>query len=179
MWRNVIKKVIRPIAKPLLRRSTRNLSDDDVWTRTEEHIPFKQFGAANLHDWPWYLEGKSTVEVTSPKESTDLPPNDSNVDTALRILAQRQLTWSELYKLLESVQADQGSDYPITAGVTTEAQLRRFKHTANSMAAIGDDARHGPKSQQPPSTPMTMDDARDLLRSILKHWLAEKRVRTP
>jgi hypothetical protein len=71
MWRNVIKRMIRPIVKPLLRRSTRDLTDDDVWARTEESIPFKQFGAANVHDWPWYLEGASKVEVASPKEIVD------------------------------------------------------------------------------------------------------------
>lgn len=117
--------------------------------------------------------------TTQKYQVSDLPTNDSNVEVALRVLAQRRLTWSELYKLLEIVQADQGSDYPIREGVTTKVQLRNFKHTANSMAAIGDDARHGPTSQQPPSSPMTIDDARDLLRDILKHWFGEKRVLTP
>jgi hypothetical protein len=71
MLRDVIKRVLRPIAKPLLRRVTRDITDDDVWSRTAEHLPKERFGPGNLHDWPWYLEGRSTVEVASPKEIVD------------------------------------------------------------------------------------------------------------
>lgn len=71
IWRDLIKKAVRPLAKPLLRQIARGLSDDDVWSRTEEAIPAKRFGAGNVHDWNWYLEGKSTVDVNSPKEIVD------------------------------------------------------------------------------------------------------------
>lgn len=71
MWRDLIRKALRTLAIPVLRRSTRDLSDDEVWSKKEEHIPAKSFGKGNLHDWPWYFEGHSTVEVKSPKEIVD------------------------------------------------------------------------------------------------------------
>jgi len=71
MWRNFIRKAIRPLEKLLLRSMTRDLSDDDVWDRVEVDIPGKHFGQGNVHDWPWYLEGQSKVEVKSPKEIVD------------------------------------------------------------------------------------------------------------
>lgn len=114
------------------------------------------------------------IEMVDKYQISNLPHNDGNVDSALRILSQRQLTWSELYKLLEIVKADRGNDYPVAAEVMTQAQLSKFKHTANSMAAIGDDARHGPTSKQPPSNPMMIGDARNFIRNLLKYWLEEK-----
>ena len=70
-WQKVIKTVLRPIAMPLLSWSTRNLTDDDVWTKTKQPISFKRFGAGSLHDWPWYFEGQSNVDVKSPKDMVD------------------------------------------------------------------------------------------------------------
>lgn len=71
MIRELIRKAFRPFALPILRRFTRDLTDEDVWTRREEAIPAKSFGVGNLHDWSWYLEGRSAVDVTSPKEIVD------------------------------------------------------------------------------------------------------------
>lgn len=58
MFRNFIKKIVCSITKPILRYNTRNLTDEDVWSRTEESISFKSFGEGSRHDWPWYLEGR-------------------------------------------------------------------------------------------------------------------------
>ena len=71
MLNDVVKKILTPIAKPILRRATRDLTDDDVWSKTKEPLPKESFGPGNLHDWPWYLEGRSTVEVKSAKEIVD------------------------------------------------------------------------------------------------------------
>lgn len=125
---------------------------------------------------PFQFEGLPTP--TDKYSVSDLPEGDRNVETALRIFAERQLTWGELYKLLEIVQVDKGVNFPTTSGIMTESSLKNFKHTANSMAAVGDDARHGPKTGAPPSNPMPIAKARELIRGLLKNWLAEKMQNT-
>lgn len=71
MLRELIAKMVTPVLRPLLHRWTRNLSDADIWKRTEEHIPAKDFGSASIHAWPWYFEGHSKVDASSPKDVVD------------------------------------------------------------------------------------------------------------
>ena len=66
-----MNKAIKSVLKPLLRHATKNLTDEDVWSKTKQVLPKEAFGKANLHDWGWYLEGRSTVEVKSAKEIVD------------------------------------------------------------------------------------------------------------
>ncbi len=66
-----MNKAIKSVLKPLLRHATKNMTDDDVWKKTKKKLPKEAFGRANLHDWNWYLEGRSTVEVKSAKEIVD------------------------------------------------------------------------------------------------------------
>jgi hypothetical protein len=66
-----MNKAIKSILKPLLRHTTRDLTDDDVWQKKKVRLPKEAFGKANLHDWPWYLEGRSTVQVKSAGDIVD------------------------------------------------------------------------------------------------------------
>ena len=66
-----MRMMARPIIKPILRRATRDITDEEVWSKKEEFLSKEKFGPGNLHDWPWYFEGKSTVDVASPKGIVD------------------------------------------------------------------------------------------------------------
>ena len=79
--------------------------------------------------------------------------------------------WFELYKILEAISKDVGNVGPIAA---SEAEMKRFKRTANSMQALGDAARHGRKDKQPPPNPMPLDEARAFIDRIIKSWLKTK-----
>ena len=66
-----MNKAVKHVLKPLLRLATKNITPEDVWKKTKHDLPKEAFGLANLHDWEWYLEGRSTVEVKSAKDIVD------------------------------------------------------------------------------------------------------------
>ena len=66
-----MNKAFKTALKPFLRYATKNLTDADVWSKAKEKIPHESFGVGSRHEWGWYLEGRSTVEVKSAKEIVD------------------------------------------------------------------------------------------------------------
>lgn len=93
--------------------------------------------------------------------------NDS-VAKVLRLYANTPPTWNNLYRIFEVVEQDVGGrKYIEQQGWATDKSLERFKRTANSVSAIGDEARHGKESTQPPSNPMTLPEAKSLIETIL------------
>ena len=54
-----------------------------------------------------------------------------------------------------------------------KSEVKLFKQTANSFRALGAEARHGTTSQPPPSKPMSLNQARDLIRQLLHDWFQE------
>jgi hypothetical protein len=45
------------------------------------------------------------------------------------------------------------------------------KHSANSVKAAGDQARHGVEEKAPPVDPMTITEAKSLVDILLARWL--------
>lgn len=134
------------------------------------------------------VEVRSKLETVVVRAGNDEPPppppppgqvalaasaGHSDAQDALRLLGTGPLDWVNLYRILDYVRsAFGGIDGIEKAGLAAKSDLKRFTHTANSKTAAGDDARHGPTAQAPPKNPMTLDEARTLIRSILKGWLA-------
>jgi len=89
-----------------------------------------------------------------------------------------------LYKAYEVVREDVGGEKQIAgAGWAFQKDQGRFRHTANSYAALGDEARHGVQSEGTPSRLMSYPEAWDFIRKLIKRWLDERVVprvgRTP
>jgi len=104
-----------------------------------------------------------------------LAQNNQNVARALRLLGNIGYDWVNLYRIYEVVEDDVGGISKITqGGWATETAIRRFKHTGNSVGAIGDEARHGIETTQPPKNPMTFSEAKSLIETILHNWLRSK-----
>ena len=83
--------------------------------------------------------------------------------------------WVGLYRLYEVIEADVGGeDKIVKAGWTTKKAIGRFTRTANSPDAIGDAARHGKQSGEPPPNPMDLSEAISLVKVILHNWLRTK-----
>jgi len=100
---------------------------------------------------------------------------DERVQRALRLFGAGDRDWRELYKVLEVIEADVGGARAIViAGWADEAALRRFKHTANSLGALGDGARHAAEVTQPPKDPMPLEGATAVLRDVLRSWIESK-----
>ncbi len=80
-----------------------------------------------------------------------LVTQDPVVAKALRLRDADDLDWVDLYRLYEVIENDVGHLMP-QLGWASRSELRRFAHTANSVAAVGDKARHGVERTDPPRT---------------------------
>jgi hypothetical protein len=120
-----------------------------------------------------------TVEEFHPagpvKQWVGMASDDESVAKVLRVLAGGALNWVDLYRVVEVIAHDVGGPDNIEAnGWATKSSMRLFKHTANSPGALGLAARHGAETTQPPKNPMTVSEARALVKSIVHAWLRSK-----
>lgn len=93
--------------------------------------------------------------------------SDQNLHRALHLWSDRPRSWHRLYVVIEELQHFVGGSLP-SAGYCSEAELRRFTHTANNAEAAGLDARHAfNPNQQPPKKPMTLGEAESFVRTTL------------
>ena len=116
-----------------------------------------------------------TVKIHRPADPVKawlaVAESSEDVARALRLSEGREHDWVELYRLLEIVEASVTRKGITDAGWATMSQLKRFCHTANSLEAAGDAARHGREQKPPPQRPMTLNDARELIRRVVRQWL--------
>ena len=117
------------------------------------------------------------VEDNRPKINADfvkLSQKDSNVQKVFRLMAS-ELDWVNLYRIYEVIESDIGG-LKILAdkGWASESKLKLFKHTANHPGATGDIARHGALNSQPPQVPMSIQEARNLVKNLVSNWLQSK-----
>jgi hypothetical protein len=97
---------------------------------------------------------------------------DPALSRALRLRDAGELSWTDLYRLYEVIEdACGGEDVIVANRWTTRTRVRRLKHSANSVSAAGDDARHGIERSSPPTSPMTLPEARSLVDDLLKRSL--------
>lgn len=88
---------------------------------------------------------------------------------ALRLRDAGPLSWTDLYRLFEVVVDGAGGiDQVVAKGWATAAAVRRFKHSANSVTAAGDQARHGVEVTKPPANPMSLSEARAFAEGLLR-----------
>ena len=121
-------------------------------------------------------EGKIIEEIHHPAD--DVPKwltfglRDEKLKRALRIYGKERHSWAGLYKVYEIIEdAIGGMQEIIKKGWTTKSSIKRFKHTANSPSAIGDEARHGKEVTSGPKKPMHLSEARSLVETMLIRWL--------
>jgi hypothetical protein len=120
-----------------------------------------------------------SIEVVNPADKVpdwiNAASKCPNVAKALRLLGTHEHDWVSLYRLYEVIEADVGGIKKITSeGWATTKAISRFKHTANSPGAIGDSARHGKESRDPPLKSMDLGEAVALVKVILHNWLRSK-----
>lgn len=93
----------------------------------------------------------------------------------LQFLGFQGCTWIALYAVLDFMKTGGLTTKDIVAlAGTTEAELRRFTHTANNFSAIGPLCRHGDLDQQPPSNPMSLSEAAEIILPSARKFLEKK-----
>ena len=96
---------------------------------------------------------------------------DPAIAKALALRDAKSLSWTDLYRLFEVISAGVGGDNWLASnGWTSRATIGRFKHSANSVAVAGDDARRAVETTNPPSNPMSHAEAEEFVDSLLRHW---------
>lgn len=95
--------------------------------------------------------------------------SDPQAERALRIFGRDDVDYRDLYHVFEIAEAAIGNRI-YSDGTVTAAEVSRFKHTANSVHALGDQARHGHEATQPPSQPMSFPEAQALVGRVLRVW---------
>ena len=133
--------------------------------------------------------GRVSVQVTHPDGRIDIRrPADPAIEwltksltdpliaRALRLRDAGPLSWTDLYRLYEVIENGAGGeDAIVTRGWATRVQLKRFKHSANSVSAAGDQARHGIERTTPPRDAMSQSEGRLLVDELLRRWLGSHR----
>ena len=105
-----------------------------------------------------------------------LAKTDTSVAKVMRLIAAPDhKSWVGMYRIHEVIEEDVGGEYKLQSrdwGSTKD--LKRFKHSANSVSVGGDSARHGKEVEQPPNNPMPIDEAYAYLNYVLQSWLSSK-----
>lgn len=119
-----------------------------------------------------------TQEVRRPadpiRKLVNAAGNDANLAKALRLRDRAAFGWSDLYRLFEVVEHGVGADLIVKQSWATVAEIKRFRHTANSVGASGDDARHGTESTTSPAAPMSLGEGQRFVDALLELWLRDR-----
>jgi hypothetical protein len=101
---------------------------------------------------------------------------DTAVAKVMRLLAAPDhKSWVGMYRIHEVIEADVGGEHKLKAcGWGSARDLKRFKHSANSVSVAGDSARHGKEFDRPPTNPMSIDEGAAYLNYVLQSWLSSK-----
>jgi len=104
-----------------------------------------------------------------------LASRNENITKVLRLLGKGEYNWVNLYRIFEVIANDVGSESNIVSNSwTTRNQIVRFKRTANSADAIGDESRHGVEETEPPPDPMQYSEAEAFIKTLVHNWLRTK-----
>jgi hypothetical protein len=100
---------------------------------------------------------------------------NSAVAKVMRLMAaQESQTWVGLYRIHEVVEAETGGEHALKKkSWGSPKNLKRFKHSANSVTVGGDAARHGKEQDQPPTNPMSIEEAKAYVNYVVQAWIAE------
>jgi len=120
--------------------------------------------------------GKLTVIATDGSEKVATQPSapESLFEVAQKysVVAEalsfyRDDKWSGLYKAYEVIEGDVGGKI-IKNGWSVKSEISRFTQTAQPH-------RHAGNRYKPPSKPMTLSEARSLIKAILSRWISSKK----
>lgn len=109
------------------------------------------------------------------EEWTQLALRDEKVSDVADLL-DRGDNWVNLYRIYEFIQDNiESEDNIVDQGWWSESEKDRFKQTANSRDAIGDDARHANNRIPAPNNPMTQAEAKRQIDTLVDHWLQHRK----
>lgn len=134
-----------------------------------------QLASAQLSVSVWSQGGKEALAHCGPGATQDsladsllaLATEDAAVQRVLKLVAQTDRSWADLYTILDTISKEIGGNPQLVhQGWATNSELERFERTANT-AELG---RHAQKFT-PPKSPMPLSVARETIFRITRAWL--------
>jgi len=100
----------------------------------------------------------------------DLADQHQEVADALRFYERGD--WVNLYKAWEVVCDAAGNTHQVVRnGWAAEPDRSRFTGTTQSREELGDEARHASEKFKAPKNPMSLEEARAFVRSVIRAWV--------
>lgn len=97
---------------------------------------------------------------------------DEDLKRAQEIYGSVAHDWKGLYMVLDAaIQGHNDQQTLIDRKWVPQGHIKKFKHTADNYRATGNMARHGKTNLDPPKVPMTLEEARSMMRTILRKWV--------
>ena len=92
---------------------------------------------------------------------------------ALSVWADPVRTWGRLYRVMEEI--EQHFRKPVDqVGLCSDAELVRFRRTANTAESSGIDARHASGLFEPPPDPMSLEEGTSFVAQLLEKALRKQ-----
>lgn len=176
-----VLKMMRDSPEPLRTGAVyrRNASGGkDIFVHIQETLQLRaEFGEVTVTVTD--AQGNVITRPSPPPRTVtiaQLAVTDASAAKAMRLLAAPdQKSWVGMHRIHEVIEADVGSENALKKrGWGSVQDLKRFKHSANSVTVAGDSARHGKEVEQPPKHPMSVDEAAAYLNYVLQSWLSSK-----
>ena len=132
------------------------------------------------------ITGKARIRhAVSATDIKNAPPidawmvlafKDRYVEKALDLWGSLEHNWRNLYLVLEVMEDTAGKPTALLAApwLPDKKGIELFKWTANNWRTLGTEARHGTEQYRPPPNPMSLTDARELIRRTLHAWLQQR-----
>lgn len=127
----------------------------------------------SMRDALYIIEDGRMMDIDKPQilNISALIENDSLLKNILKILNKKGWNWVNLYRVLEIFE---GAKIDIVKkGWITKNNYKKFTHTANSPLVLGEEARHGNQSGEPPKDPMPLNMAQTLISGVIWNYIHE------
>ena len=113
--------------------------------------------------------------LTDADNAATAAAKEEIVARALRFFSKEK-NWVNLNKVLEAITVDLKSLEAVKAqNWVPRSEINRFTGTANNHTPAKGEARHGFDYGDPMPNPMTLGEAKQLIRTILARWLQTKK----
>jgi len=175
---NLCLKLISETRKPISVTGIGKIKPDgsrEIFVGITDGIRFSASATSSITKPDGTVTGDniSTFDHGVLQKIIEIGDADLAVNEAGILLEEQKLDWSTLYKVYEIICNDVGESL-YSKGWATKSDIKNFKHTAQSPAAIGTQSRHGIDKYSPPKNPMSMEQAKHLITSIFKNWINSK-----
>ena len=171
--RLVLKNFEGPIVKGAIKRIEKNGKPPTQFLMPSGIASAETFGSINVT----IPSGQEVSHRTSIPGSKwiEIAEKDLSAHKALALYGGLKHDWRSLYMVLEAIEDDVGGERGlIVKGLAQKNEIKLFKQMANSFLSLGYQARHATAKHQAARKPMSLEDAKSLIKNILENWLRSK-----